>query len=124
MKKFMIFLSLFFVVSLTGCTTFTFMFRPVLNNAEFPSDGSKYVILGRVGIRIDLTDPVLADSGGPYHELLKEAKKAYPKADDVVNVIIDAGTQTQTSTSVFSSETSVEQFVTISGVAIHYTEIK
>lgn len=57
-----------------GCASYA----PVSSQLNFPADGNKYVILGRVTV----TD-------GGYTNLLKEAQKLYPGADDVVNVYID-----------------------------------
>ncbi len=92
------------VVSFTGCMTS----RPIVNNASFPADGSKYVILGRVSVELDL-----AKSGGGYTSLIKEAKKLYPNADDVVNIVMDGKGK---------RNGKVLRYVTISGVAIDYKE--
>ncbi len=97
------------LVSLSSCMTA----RPVANNAAFPGDGSKYTILGRVTVKLDL-----AKSGGGYAELLEAAKKQYPNADDVVNVITDA----QYKKGLFSGPSM--KYVTLSGIAIDYKEVK
>ncbi|MGN0729785.1 hypothetical protein [Treponema sp.] len=68
---------LFAVLMISACTSMT----PVTANSSFPSDG-KYEILGRVSVSTGITN-----SG--YSKLLAEAKKQYPAADDVVNIMVD-----------------------------------
>lgn len=74
--------SLFFISTalmlLVGCSTI----KPISSNTNFPADGGKYKILGRVEI-----DKKTTKSG--YSRLLKEAKKQYPEVDDIINVVID-----------------------------------
>ena len=64
-------------LSLSACTSMI----PVTSNNTFPADG-KYEILGRVSILTSQTK-----SG--YSKLLEAAKKQYPEADDVVNIMVD-----------------------------------
>ena len=69
--------ALLVALSLSACTSMT----PVTSNNTFPADG-KYEILGRVSISTSQTK-----SG--YSKLLEAAKKQYPEADDVVNIMVD-----------------------------------
>ena len=71
--------TLLLVLTLGACTS---IMVPVTSNNTFPSDG-RYEILGRVSISTSKTE-----SG--YTKLLEEAKKQYPEADDVVNIMVDA----------------------------------
>lgn len=57
-----------------GCASYA----PVASQLNFPADGTKYVILGRVTVK-----------NGGYTNLIKEAQKIYPDADDVVNIYMD-----------------------------------
>ncbi len=70
--------ALLVALSLNACTSMI----PVTANNTFPSDG-KYEILGRVQISTKQTK-----SG--YTKLLEAAKRQYPEADDVVNIMVDA----------------------------------
>ncbi|MEL3903003.1 MAG: hypothetical protein P1P60_09310 [Treponema phagedenis] len=90
----------------TGCTTT----QPIENHAQFPADGSKYVILGRVTVQVDL-----AKASGGYMKLLDAAKEMYPNADDVVNVVMDAKAK---------RKDKIFRYVTLSGIAIDYVEVK
>lgn len=67
------------VMALTSCVTAQV---PVTSNNSFPSDG-KYEVLGRVTV-----ESSQASSG--YLLLLEEAKRQYPEADDIVNIMVDA----------------------------------
>ncbi len=69
---------LFAVFLVSACTTIT----PVNACTSFPSDG-KYEILGRVSIST-------SQSKSGYTKLLEAAKKQYPEADDVLNIMVDA----------------------------------
>ncbi len=79
MKKGMLMLISVVVLLIVGCSTY----RPLTASTQFPADGSKYKILGRVETKKKV------DKSG-YTLLLKEAKKEYPEADDVVNIVIDS----------------------------------
>ena len=92
-----------------GCSTF----RPVETTAQFPADGSKYVILGRVEYA-----GKLSSSGAGYTKLLEIAKAKYPNADDVVNIVMDA----KYKKGLFGGVTM--KYIIISGVAIDYLEVK
>ncbi len=65
-------------VLLLGCSKY----RPLMTTTNFPSDGSKYRILGRVELKKKVNK-----SG--FTLLLEEAIKKYPEADDAVNIVID-----------------------------------
>ncbi len=66
------------VLMLVSCTSTV----PISSNNNFPGDG-RYEILGRVSI-----ETLQSQSG--YMLLLEEAKKQYPNADDIVNIMVDA----------------------------------
>ena len=97
------------VVLVVSCSTV----RPVYTSAQFPADGSKYVVLGRVQY-----EGRLDGAGGGYTKLLEIAKAKYPNADDVVNIMVDA----KYKKSLFHEP--VLTYVIISGVAIDYVEVK
>ncbi len=94
-----------FVALLAGCSTM----RPVQSDSHYPTDGNKYIILGRVTLEADS-----AHTG--YTKLIEQAKALYPNADDVVNIVVDAKV-----TSFFWSK---KYKYILSGIAIHYTEVK
>ncbi|UTC75961.1 hypothetical protein E4O03_04415 [Treponema sp. OMZ 792] len=100
----MLILLLISVVLVVGCSTV----RPIETTAQFPADGSKYVILGRVEYK-----GKLSGSGGGYTKLLEVAKEMYPKADDVVNVVIDG-----------RGKKGNYDYIILSGIAIDYVEVK
>lgn len=93
------------VVCLAGCMTKT----PIQNRASFPPDGSKYVILGRVSVQIDMER-----KGGGYLSLVEEAQRLYPNADDVVNVVVDGK----------GKHNKPPRYLIMSGIAIDYLEVK
>jgi lipoprotein len=97
------------VIFVTGCSTV----RPVGTTAQFPADGNKYVILGRVEYQ-----GKLSSSGAGYTKLLEVAKEKYPNADDVVNIVMDA----KYTKGLFGGATI--DYIIISGVAIDYLEVK
>ena len=97
------------VIFVAGCSTF----RPVETTAQFPADGSKYVILGRVEYA-----GKLSSAGAGYTKLLEIAKAKYPNADDVVNIVMDA----KYKKGFFGGVTM--KYIIISGVAIDYLEVK
>ncbi|MEL3911545.1 hypothetical protein [Treponema pedis] len=97
------------VILVSGCSTM----RPVETTAQFPADGSKYVVLGRVDYA-----GKLSGTGAGYTKLLEIAKEKYPKADDVVNIVMDA----KYKKGLFGSATM--DYIIISGVAIDYLEVK
>lgn len=97
------------VILVTGCSSM----RPVGTTAQFPADGSKYVILGRVEYQ-----GKLSSSGAGYTKLLEIAKAKYPNADDVVNIVMDA----KYKKGLFGGATM--DYLIISGVAIDYLEVK
>jgi len=97
------------VILVTGCSSM----RPVGTTAQFPADGSKYVILGRVEYQ-----GKLSSSGAGYTKLLEVAKAKYPNADDVVNIVMDA----KYTKGLFGGATM--DYIIISGVAIDYLEVK
>ncbi len=90
-----------------GCSTF----RPLENSANFPADGSKYRILGRVTLEGNLNK-----KGTGYNLLLEEAMKLYPEADDVVNIVIDAEGK-------HFFKTTTMDYIIMSGIAIDYLEM-
>ncbi len=93
------------LVLLAGCTTVA----PLQSNVAFPQDGSKYTILGRVTLD--------AKAGkNSYERLLAAAQKAYPDADDVVNIFVDRKVKR------FFFMTTYHYV--LSGVAIDYKEVK
>lgn len=92
-------------LAVSGCVT-----KPVFTNAYFPNDSSKYVILGRVSMDVNLLN-----TGGGFDALLAAAKVKYPKTDDVVNVFVD-----KTGSDFFQIYTKAK----ISGIAIDYVEVK
>ncbi len=71
--------ALIVIISITACTS---SLVPISADTSFPS-GDKYEILGRVSISSGV-------SNSGYTKLLEEAKKQYPEADDVVNIMVDA----------------------------------
>ena len=97
------------VILVAGCSTT----RPVQTTAQFPADGSKYVVLGRVEYA-----GKASSSGAGYTKLLEVAKEKYPNADDVVNIVVDA----EYTKGLFGGETI--NYIIISGVAIDYLEAK
>lgn len=94
---------------LAACSTT----RPVETTAQFPADGSKYVILGRVEYEGKTTS-----YGAGYAKLIEIAKQKYPKADDVVNIVMDA----KYKKGLFGGATL--KYIIMSGVAIDYVEVK
>ena len=68
------------IMVVTGCSSM----RPIQTTAQFPADGSKYVILGRVKY-----EGKMPRDGAGYTKLLEVAKEKYPNTDDVVNIIMD-----------------------------------
>ena len=97
------------VILVAGCSTT----RPVQTTAQFPADGSKYAILGRVEYA-----GKVSSSGAGYTKLLEIAKEKYPNADDVVNIVMDA----KYTKGLFGEVTM--NYIIISGVAIDYLEVK
>ncbi len=97
------------LMMVASCTTM----RPVETTAQFPADGSKYVILGRVEYSGNLST-----SGAGYTKLLEVAKEQYPNADDVVNIVMDADYKK----GVFGG--SAMEYIILSGVAIDYLEVE
>ena len=97
------------IILVAGCSTF----RPVQTTAQFPADGSKYVILGRVEYA-----GKLSSSGAGYTKLLEVAKETYRNADDVVNIVMDAKYKKD----LFGGVSM--DYIIISGVAIDYLEVK
>jgi len=97
------------IILIAGCSTT----RPVQTTAQFPADGSKYVVLGRVEYA-----GKVSSSGAGYTKLLEVAKAKYPNADDVVNIVMDA----KYKKSLFGDVTM--DYIMISGVAIDYLEVK
>jgi len=97
------------VILVAGCSTT----RPIQTTAQFPADGSKYVVLGRVEYA-----GKASSSGAGYTKLLEVAKEKYPNADDVVNIVVDA----KYTKGLFGGETI--NYIIISGVAIDYLEAK
>ena len=97
------------VMLVAGCSTT----RPVQTTAQFPADGSKYVVLGRVEYA-----GKVSNSGAGYTKLLEIAKAKYPNADDVVNIVMDA----KYKKGLFGGATM--DYIIISGVAIDYLEVK
>ena len=97
------------VVLVVSCSTV----RPVHASAQFPADGSKYVVLGRVQYKGRLDG-----AGAGYTKLLEVAKAKYPNADDVVNIVMDA----KYTKGLFGGATM--DYIIISGVAIDYLEVK
>ncbi len=93
---------------LAACSTM----RPVLTTAQFPADGSKYVVLGRVEYA-----GKVSSSGAGYTKLLEIAKQKYSNADDVVNIVMDA----KYKKGLFGVTL---EYIIISGVAIDYLEVK
>ena len=96
------------VVLSTSCSSM----RPIQTTAQFPADGAKYVILGRVEYK-----GKLSGSGAGYTKLLEAAKTKYPNADDVVNIVVDA----KCTTTLFGTK---YHYVIMSGIAIDYLEVK
>lgn len=97
------------VMLVAGCSTI----RPVEERAQFPADGSKYVILGRVEYK-----GKLSSSGAGYTKLIEIAKEKYPNADDVVNIVMDA----KYKKGAFGFEKLT--YIFMSGVAVDYLEVK
>jgi hypothetical protein len=97
------------IMLIAGCSTF----RPVQTTAQFPADGSKYVVLGRVEY-----EGKVSSSGAGYTKLLEVAKETYPNADDVVNIVMDA----KYKKGLFGGARM--DYIIISGVAIDYLEVK
>lgn len=94
-----------FSFCLMSCSTLT----PVASDAHYPADGSKYVILGRVTLEAETT-------AIGYTKLLEKAKSLYPKADDVVNIVVDVKVKT-------AFWLKSYKYI-ISGIAIDYVEVK
>lgn len=97
------------VVLVVSCSTT----QPVLTTAQFPADGSKYVVLGRVEYQ-----GKTSGSGAGYTKLLEIARQKYPNADDVVNIVMDVKYR---KVGLFGSTV---QYIIISGVAIDYLDVK
>ena len=95
-------------VLVVSCSTM----QPVLTTAQFPADGSKYVVLGRVEYK-----GKSSGSGAGYTKLLEIARQKYPNADDVVNIVMDV----KYKHGLFGSSV---QYIIISGVAIDYLDVK
>lgn len=108
MKKFLgVAMIMTTILMAIGCATQT----PLTANANFPQDGAKYRILGRVTLEAKATK-----SG--YAKLVEEAKRLYPSCDDVVNIMIDA----KGSKGLFGGVT-YKNYV-MSGIAIDYVDVK
>ena len=108
MKKTFIFSS--FVLSLAlGIFSACSSVMPLTSDVNFPTDGSKYAILGRV---------TLESKAGKnsYNKLIEKAKEMYPEADDVVNIVVDA------KESSFFGLKSYKYI--LSGIAIDYKEVE
>lgn len=80
---------------------------PISQNNQFPADGSKYTILGRVSLSTNASS-----KGAAYSLLLAEAKRIYPNCDDVVNIMVDAKRKTIL--------WSIKDTYEMTGVAIDY----
>ena len=76
MKK-KIFLFLFLSTLFVGCKTFT---TPIQGNNVLATDN--FDVLGRVSLETNQL------SSG-YNLLMNEAKKTYPNADDIINILVD-----------------------------------
>lgn len=101
MKKFFIALLAAMLV-FVGCATQA----PLSANVNFPQDGAKYRILGRVTL-----DAKTGKAG--YVKLLEKAKSTYPECDDVINIMIDAT----------GSKGKYTHYL-MTGIAIDYVEVK
>lgn len=111
MKKIILLLTLLIsAILFTSCMTIEMV--PVSEHSEFPADGSKYKILGRVIVDTD-------QNHSGYNLLIDAAKRKYPEADDVVNIIVDARKTTHTFFWFFDD---VRYTYTISGIAIDYLD--
>ncbi|MEL3908230.1 MAG: hypothetical protein P1P64_04355 [Treponemataceae bacterium] len=103
-KRFFVGLVATFLLLLASCST-----APVMADVNFPADGSKYVVLGRVTLEVP-------SSKSGYVKLLEAAKAQYPNCDDVVNIVVDAKS--------YDGLLIKSYKYIMSGVAIDYVEVK
>lgn len=78
MKKFLVLVSVAFLMIISSCTTIV----PVHGTYAVPA-GTKCHVLGRVKIET-------SQKKSGYNLLMDEALRQYPNADDVVDILVDA----------------------------------